>query len=154
MILHTVISNLAVLVGSTVKFSLATSAVIAANMGIPGTISNLIGGIIGIVTFVYIDDFAQQWLIKKFPNKFNKKFSRRTRFLARVKQIFGLWGIAFLTPIVLSIPVGVFFAMDLTTNKRKVITQMIVACVSWSIVLYAPYYIFHINVVEWVKGMF
>ena len=74
MILHTVISNLAVLVGSTVKFSLATSAVIAANMGIPGTISNLIGGIIGIVTFVYIDDFAQQWLIKKFPNKFNKKF--------------------------------------------------------------------------------
>ena len=154
MILQAVISNFFVLLGSTVKFSLATSAVIAANMGIAGTISNLVGGIIGIVTFVYIDDFAQQWLIKKFPNKFNKKFSRRTRFLARIKQIFGLWGIAILTPIFLSIPVGVFFAMDLTTNKRKVITRMIVACVAWSVIFYAPYYIFQINVVEWVKGIF
>jgi len=153
MLLHTIISNLAVLVGSTIKFSLVTSAVIATNMGIPGTISNVIGGIIGIIIFVQLGEYIQLWLIKTYPKKFNKKFSRRTRFLARIKQIFGLWGIAFLTPIILSIPVGVFFAMDLTSNKKKVMTRMIVACVAWSIILYAPYYIFNIDVVSWVKGM-
>jgi membrane protein YqaA with SNARE-associated domain len=150
--LLTIFSNLVVLVVSTVKFGFVASTVVAANLGIPGTVANLIGGIAGIFLFVQIDEFAQNWLIKTFPKKFKNKFSKRTRFLVRVKQTFGLAGIAFLTPIVLSIPVGVFFAMDLTTNKKKVLINMIIACIFWAAVFYVPYYVFEIDMMTWVKS--
>ncbi len=151
-ILLTIFSNLVVLVVSTVKFGFVASTVVAANLGIPGTISNLVGGIAGIFVFTQIDEYAQNWLIKTFPKRFKNKFSKRTRFLVKIKQTFGLAGIAFLTPIVLSIPVGVFFAMDLTTNKRKVIINMVVACIFWGAVFYVPYYVFNIDMMTWVKS--
>ena len=153
MILTSIISNLVILVSSTVKFGFSAMAVVSANMGISGTISNIVGGIVGVIVFIQMEEYLRNWLKIKYPNLFAKRFSKRTRFLVRVKQIFGLWGIAFLTPIALSIPVGIFFALDLTSDKKKVTFRMLTACAFWAIVFYAPYYFFHINVVEWVKSI-
>jgi len=150
----TIFSNLAILVVSAIKFGFVASTVVAANLGISGTVSNMLGGIAGIFLFVQIDGIAQEWLIRKYPNRFGKKFSKRTQFLAKVKGTFGLGGIAFLTPVVLSIPVGVFFAMDLTTNKKKVIYYMLISCLFWGALLYVPYYVFKIDMATWVKSFF
>ncbi len=150
----TIFSNLAILVVSAIKFGVVATTVVAANLGVSGTVSNMLGGIAGIFLFAHIDGIAQDWLIKKYPNRFGKKFSRRTRFLARVKKHFGLGGIAFLTPVLLSIPVGVFFAMDLTTDKKKVIYYMIISCIFWGALLYVPYYVFSIDVAAWIKSFF
>jgi hypothetical protein len=74
--------------------------------------------------------------------------------LVKVRQHAGLTGIAFLTPIFLSIPVGVLLALDLTTHKAKIVYSMVASCIFWSAVFFVPYFVFNINVIGWVKNMF
>ena len=149
-----VLSDILIFISSTVKFALASSAVVTGNLGISGTVANVLGGITGIVVFTYLGGFMRTWLIKTFPERFNKRFSRSTRFLVKVKQHSGLFGVALITPIFLSIPIGVMLALDLTTHKRKIVTSMTLSCIFWSAVFFVPYYAFSINVIGWVKHMF
>ncbi|MFN8311141.1 MAG: hypothetical protein U0T73_14355 [Chitinophagales bacterium] len=149
-----IVSDLLVFLSSMVKFAFGASAVVGADLGLSGTLSSVLGGICGIVLFTYLGEFIREWLIKTFPQRFNKRFTKGNRLLVKIKQHFGITGIAFMTPILLSIPVGVFFALDLTSHKRKVIVPMIAACLFWSMVFFVPYYVFDINVVGWIKARF
>lgn len=148
------ISSILVLFGSIVKFSMGTLTAIAADLGLGGSLANIIGGIIGIVVFTYLGGYIQEYFVKKFPNYFSRKFSRGNRFLVKVKQRFGLNGIAVLTPIVLSIPVGVLFALALTNDKKKILVSMLVSMFFWATVLFLPYFLFDINLIDWVQKMF
>ena len=152
--MHNWFSSLLVLLGSTFKFSMGSLTAIFYNLGLAGSLANIIGGTIGIIMFTYLGDFIQAYCIKKFPNYFGRKFTRSNRFLVRVKQKFGLGGIAAFTPIILSIPVGVIFALALTNDKKKIIFSMLVSMLFWATVLFLPYYLFNINVFEWVKNLF
>jgi hypothetical protein len=124
------------------------------NLGLAGSLANIIGGTIGIVLFTYLGDFIQAYCIKKFPNQFGRKFSRSNRFLVRVKQKFGLGGIAAFTPIILSIPVGVLFALALTGDKKKVMFSMMISMLFWATIIFLPYFLFNINIFEWLKNLF
>lgn len=133
---------------------MGTLTAIAADLGLGGSLANIIGGIIGIVIFTYLGSFIQEFFIRKYPNQFGKKFTRSNRFLVRIKQRFGLGGIAVLTPIVLSIPVGVLFALTLTHDKRKIMISMLVSMFFWATLLFLPYYLFNINLIEFVRRLF
>jgi hypothetical protein len=148
------IGDLLVFLSSTVKFVLGASVVVTGKMGIPGTISSILGAITGVIIFTYLGGYIKVWLIKTYPNRLGARFSRMTRFLVRVRQHSGLTGIAFLTPILLSIPVGVFLALDLTSHKMKIVSSMVVSCIFWSAVFFVPYHAFHIDVIGWVRHMF
>ena len=147
-------SDLLVLLGSTLKFSMGSLTAIFYNLGLAGSLANIIGGTIGIVVFTYLGTFIQTWFIKHFPQYFGKKFTRTNRFLVSIKQKFGLGGIAAFTPIVLSIPVGVLFALALTHDKKKIMFSMIVSMLFWATVLFLPYFLFNINIFDWLKNMF
>lgn len=147
-------SDFLIFLSSTVKFALGASAVITGNLGLSGTLSNVLGGITGIILFTYMGGYLRHWLIKTFPNRLGKKFSRGSRLVVKVRQHFGLSGIAFLTPVVLSIPVGVLLALDLNSHKKTVMTSMVFSCIFWSAVFFIPYYAFNIDVIGWVKHMF
>ena len=148
------VSDLLVLVGSTLKFSVGSLTAIFYNLGIAGSLANIIGGTIGIVVFTYLGDFIQAYFIKHFPQYFGKRFTRTNRFLVTVKQKFGLGGIAAFTPIVLSIPVGVMFALALTHDKKKIMFTMILSMLFWATILFLPYYLFNINIFNWMKSFF
>lgn len=148
------ISSIVIFFGSILKFSMSTLAAIAADLGIGGSIANVIGGIVGIVLFTYLGGVIQDYLAMRFPKRFGRKFSRTTRFLVSVKQKFGLNGIAALTPIVLSIPVGVMFALALEHDKKKIMFSMITSILFWATVLFLPYYLFNINILEFIKNLF
>ena len=152
--MHNWFSSLLVLLGSTFKFSMGSLTAIFYNLGLAGSLANIIGGTIGIVIFTYLGDFIQSYFIKHFPNYFGRKFTRSNRFLVRVKQKFGLGGIAAFTPIILSIPVGVLFALALTNDKKKIMFSMMVSMLFWATVLFLPYYLFNINIFEWLKNIF
>jgi len=124
------------------------------NLGLAGSLANIIGGTIGIIIFTYLGDFIQAYCIKRFPNQFGKKFTRSNRFLVRVKQKFGLGGIAAFTPVILSIPVGVLFALALTGDKKKVMISMMVSMLFWATIIFLPYFLFNINIFEWLKNLF
>ena len=131
-----------------------TLTAIAADLGLGGSLANVIGGIIGIVVFTCLGTFIQDYLAKRFPRQFGRRFTKSTRMLVKVKQRFGLNGVAALTPIVLSIPVGVMFALSLTHDKKKIMISMIMSILFWATILFLPYYLFDINIVAWIKNMF
>jgi len=148
------ISSFFIFLGSIVKFSMGSLAAIAANLGLGGSLANIIGGIIGIVLFTYLGSYMQDYLVKKFPKRFGRRFTSSNRFLVRIKQKFGLGGIAALTPIVLSIPVGVLFALALTHDKKKILVSMLASMFFWATILFLPYFLFDINVVDIITKLF
>jgi hypothetical protein len=151
--MNQILSNILILFSSTIKFGFSTLAVIAADLGPGGSITNLLGGLAGIVLFVYLGDFLRKKLMHKYPNRFGKRFSKSSRFLVKVKQKHGLAGVAFLTPVILSIPVGVMFSLALTSDKKKVMAYMMISCLLWAFFFSLPYYAFQLDVKGLLMGL-
>ncbi len=149
-----IISSLIVFLGSSLKFSAGALYAIAGNLGLEGSLANIIGGVMGIVLFTYLGGFIQEFFVRRFPNRFGKKFTRSNRFLVRVKRKFGLNGIAAITPIILSIPVGVLFALAFTHDKKKILISMFISVLFWGTIFFLPYFLFNINVMDLVRRLF
>ncbi len=112
-----------------------------------------IGGVIGIYFFAYLSEAVNRWiqglinkqrrkkgLEEKSPKK-KKVFTKRNRRIVRVKQKYGLIGIAVTTPLLLSIPVGVFLAVRYYPRKKTKYLYLIGANVAWSFI-YTAFYMF------------
>ena len=99
------------------------------------------GGIFGNIFFTYLSAGIIKWW-KKFKGKYfshhqhPKVFTKRNRFIIKVKKRFGLYGIAFLSPVLLSQPLGAFLAERFFKDKKKVIFAMSIAVMFWSLALY------------------
>jgi hypothetical protein len=99
------------------------------------------GAIFSTIIFVYLSDgiikwwnkFKEKWFSKKSEKKHFTKLNRR---IVKIKNRFGLIGIAALTPILLSMPLGAFLAERFYKDKRKVIIYISISCVFWSNALY------------------
>jgi hypothetical protein len=127
--------------------------------------SVLIGGIGGFLFFYYLSKrlsgvvhFAKTKMCHIMPSfiksrvqlfcekltakKSSKKFSRRSRYIARVKNTYGFWGIIIATPFILTIPVGAFLANKYYAKRRQTVPLMILSIVSWAAVLSGIVHIF------------
>lgn len=99
------------------------------------------GGVFGTFFFA----FFSEWVNKKLAllssknKKPKKKFTYTNKTVVRVKKYFGLVGISIITPLFLSIPLGVFLAIRYYKDKQKVISYMIVSIIFWAVVLYYFY---------------
>lgn len=94
----------------------------------------LIGGVMGIVFFVYSARGAKK-LYLRYLEKIDKKprkFTRMNRLIVRVKREFGLYGLALITPPLISVPVGAIIAATIYKDKRRVMLFLIMGVVFWS----------------------
>ena len=95
----------------------------------------MIGGSLGVGFFLLLASTFSQALHRWFPKKKNRKiFTRRNRFIVKIKKNFGLAGIAFLTPWFLSIPLGTFISYGIYKSRRKVFLYQSASIVFWSFV--------------------
>jgi len=81
--------------------------------------------------------------IKYLYNKPHRKkvvFTPRNRQIVRIWMKYGLIGIAALTPVVLSIPIGTFFATRLARHRQKVFLYMFISILAWSLLITAIIY--------------
>ena len=125
----------------------------------------LIGGIGGFLFFYYLSkyislgfdylkpriclilpDFVKQ-RIQLFCNQISikkpiKLFSRKSRWIARLRSSYGFWGIIIATPFLLSIPVGAFLANKYYSKRRFTVVYMIMSIVGWAAVLSGVVHIF------------
>ncbi|MGB1204709.1 MAG: hypothetical protein ACPG5B_03615 [Chitinophagales bacterium] len=101
----------------------------------------ILGGMIGVFFFSFFGDAIIK--LKNYLFKTEKKaftVNRRTRFLVKVRRRYGLAGIAFLTPLFLTVPVGTMVASSLyRKNRLKVYSYMFIAFAFWSVVLCGAY---------------
>lgn len=68
--------------------------------------------------------------------------------MIKVKQRFGLSGIALITPII-SQPIGAFFAEKFFKDKRKVIAYLSISVVFWALTIYTVLYLIHEGLMGW-----
>jgi hypothetical protein len=71
---------------------------------------------------------------KKVQNKNKRKFSKSNRRLVLIKSRYGMPGIALLTPVILSIPVGTFLTAKYYGNKKQSYLLLILSQVAWSLI--------------------
>jgi hypothetical protein len=99
------------------------------------------GGIGGTILFTYVSAGLLKWW-ERFKCKYFKShkhpkvFTKTNRLVIKAKKRFGLYGIAFLTPILLSFPLGTFVAERFYKDKRKVIFALSIAVIFWNLALY------------------
>lgn len=99
------------------------------------------GGLLGVIIFTNVSAVFLKWIEKvktkyftsRKKAKLNTKSNRR---IINIKKRFGIWGIAFFTPIGLSIPVGTFIAERFYKDKKKVILVIGAGVVFWNVTIY------------------
>ena len=117
-------------------------------------LSSCTGAVFGSILFTYLFAGILKWWDKlkegmfssKHPKKIFTKFNRR---VIRIKHRFGLTGIAILTPIFLSIPIGAFLAERFYKDKKKVIIYLSISAIAWCFVLYFIYLFFYDTFRSW-----
>lgn len=67
----------------------------------------------------------------RFAHKNRLRINKRTRFLVRVRQRGGLWGVAFLSPVILSLPVGCLLALTFARRRVDVLLTHFVSILFW-----------------------
>lgn len=155
-----------VLIISGVKFILA--APLSVNLGFnffQTVVFTTIGGIAGIFFFFFLSeavlriyrrvwpimrdffykkalDVKQLSLAPRMKTKNKKYFSKKNKFIVHTRRKYGLFGIAFLTPVLLSIPLGTFLANKYYKNKKQVLLSLTLSVVCWSVVFSSIYFLF------------
>lgn len=96
-----------------------------------------IGGVLGVVVFA---NFSR-WIINQYNTwissnkKSNSKVGLKKFVAIKTVRKYGLFGIAFLTPIFFSIPIGTFIALRFFPNKKKTLPVLAASVFGWSFVL-------------------
>ncbi|WP_339923042.1 hypothetical protein [uncultured Cyclobacterium sp.] len=91
------------------------------------------GMMTSVVLFTYLGDwFMRNWnvLISKKP----KRFTKRTRNVIKVWKKFGIWGIALLTPLILTPIGGTVVLTSFGIAKKKILLTMLVSALIWAFV--------------------
>ena len=96
-----------------------------------------IGGVLGIIVFAKFS----RWIIEQYNTwmsnhqKENSKKGLKKVVAIKIMRKYGLFGIAFLTPIFFSIPIGTFIALRFFPNKKKTLPVLAASVFGWSFVL-------------------
>jgi hypothetical protein len=72
---------------------------------------------------------------KQFSKKTAKIFTRKSRLIAKIRTSYGLWGIIFATPFILTIPVGAFLASKYYSRRKHIVLYMILSIIGWAGIL-------------------
>lgn len=149
-----IISVLLITLGSAFKYSWLTVIAAESNFGLlTGFIINFSGGVLGVYGFTFAGEFIKNWLIKRRKDTGKAAppiHSFRNKILVFLRKRFGLSGIAFLTPILLTIPIGIAISLTITKDKQKIIRYTLLSCFLWTCAILIPYKIFRIDISEWI----
>lgn len=90
-------------------------------------LSTTLGGIGGVVFFTYLGDRIRSWIARRRGRAVVPLSPRWANLWHR----YGLWGVALLTPPVLSPPIGTAIALAFGTPRSVIVARMSVAMVVW-----------------------
>jgi hypothetical protein len=138
----------AVIGWSATKFLIGVAhSTVIFNMGfLPSVLLTVGGGMIGVFIFAFFDKKVRWWYhhwrgddktIKKI------KFTKNKRRMVKFRDRFGLAGIAFLTPVLFSVPIGTFMALRFTHNMYKISLYMFLSFLFFSLFFCGLFYGFH-----------
>jgi len=84
-----------------------------------------------------------------------KVFTSRSRKFVRLWSRYGLIGVSFFTPVILSIPVGTVILNAFEDNKKKIFIYMFFSILFWAVLLTTIFELFHVvNIPELKERIF
>jgi len=131
------ILRISIFLWSSSKFLVGTGMALAFLSPIEGFFWCLIGGVSGCFIWIFGGN-KLLFLLGKYLHKGKKGriFSKKNRFLVKLRTKGGLWLVALLTPLVLSIPVGCLFANTFEPNPYRVFRIQSASVLFWSLVIF------------------
>jgi len=95
-------------------------------------IFTLLGASFSAILIMYGGEKVREILNEKIPQKKDKKvFTKKSRLIVKVWRKYGLYGIAFLTPVLLSPLGGPIIASVLGAPIGKTVRYIFVSCLFW-----------------------
>jgi hypothetical protein len=109
-----------------------------------------LGGITGVLFFYYLSEAIIIWFQRHhfvFRRKSRNRnyllhgsgskniFTKRNRFIVKTVHRYGLVGLIVLTPVLLSIPFGVFITLRYYSDRKNLLVYFALSIVSWAFVL-------------------
>ncbi len=108
-------------------------------------ITTIVVTVAGTMTVVLLLTFAGDWIrLRIFFRFFGKpnKFSARSRKFVGIWKRYGLIGVAFLTPLLLTPIGGTLLAVSSGSPKEKIILYMFISASAWSVLFSFVVYFF------------
>ena len=134
-----ILEILGLLLVASTKFAVAVGILLlpATNFSyIEIVVTLLTGGFSGVLFLYFFSNWVNTIIDKFFKKKKKKKvFSKKIRRFIYFKNKYGIIGIALITPIIISIPVGSFIASRFFSKKKYTLIVMLMGVTFWSLVL-------------------
>lgn len=137
-----VLEVLSVFAMSMVKFAFAQLMATGLGFGfLPTWIISTLGGCTGVLLFYFGSGWFMELAFRRKQRRLaagkapKRAFTRTNRTIVRVKGTQGLSGLAFLTPVIISIPIGSVLAAKYFRNDRRTLPILLSAVAAWGLVL-------------------
>jgi len=127
---------------SMVKYPFSQPAAVALGLGfVPAYLVTAAGGCCGVLVFYgtsgWLMERARLARLRRLAEGRAPKrsFNRTNRTIVRVKRGQGLSGLAFFTPILISIPIGCILAAKYFRYDRRTLPVLLTSVLLWGLVL-------------------
>lgn len=135
-----IIKVITIILLTMLKFIAGPTLGYAAGFSLIGTIAVTITGMMSSVfLFTFLGKFLRERVLVRFFRK-RKLFTKRNRRFVTVWKKYGLPGVAFLTPVILTPIGGTILLTTFGSSKREVLISMFLSALFWSIVVSAIIY--------------
>ncbi|MES2558454.1 MAG: hypothetical protein V4590_01850 [Bacteroidota bacterium] len=142
---------IAVVLTSSVKYIFGVITALSTGLNFLETlICTVGGGMLGVIVYLYLWELILKIYRRFFPKKKTEgiRINKTKRWIVKVIVKYELYGIAFLTPLLLSVPVGVMLAAALEESKWRIKRYMFFSFLGWTLLIYAISALMHIKVDE------
>lgn len=137
-----ILKAIPVILASAIKFILGPLQGYALKLHpITTAVSTVIGMMMSVIAFTFFGDWLKKRLFKNFFNQPAKPSTTRRKFIILLRK-YGLAGVAFFTPILLTPIGGTLLAIGLNKPKSKILIFMFVSAMLWSLLLTFAIYSF------------
>ena len=106
------------------------------------------GMMITVIIFSYLGTEVRNRIFARFIKKDKKLFTPRNRKIVAIWRKYGMNGIAFLTPLLFSPPIGTAIAISMGEKKHKIIFSMLLWAVVWGMIFSSIIHLFGLQFVE------
>jgi len=123
---------ISIIIASTIKF--IGGPLTGAALGVPW-VQTALGTALGMMLSVFVVTFAGnaiQAVIDRYRSRKPRRFTTRSRRAVRIWKRFGMAGIAFLTPLILTPIGGTAIAVSFRVGRLRLLSHMLVSAVFWA----------------------
>ncbi|MFY7734102.1 MAG: hypothetical protein ACOVSR_11520 [Bacteroidia bacterium] len=139
----------------TIKFIIGLGMALAYNFKpITFYFTTVFGGMLGVFIYLYLWDFIliiKNKISQPKPTIIHIKINKNIRRMVHFSRTWGIYGIALVTPTIISMPVGTLICRALEKNKWHIKLVMFISLSFWSLLIIALQNFFNIDVQSWFK---